>query len=249
MDTASSSVEKLIEDFKLSCQAEGKSPKTIDWYTCFLVRFKCFLDKHDMSDELGDIDKNDIRQFIVYLQVEARTPRTGKILSPVTVQGYVRTLKSFFSWAVREGYVFSNPMNKIPIPKAPIKVINTFTAEQVTKLVDQCYNNNGSRYRDLSIILLMLDSGLRVSELKNIYLRDVDLADGLIRVRIAKGGKERIVPIGNLVQKYLWKYINQFRPDSPTKKIAKLFLSDKGLPLTKSGNQQCQKGGGQQYSN
>ena len=95
---------------------------------------------------------------------------------------------------------FSNPMNKIPIPKAPIKVVNTFTAEQITKLVDQCYSNNGSRYRDLSIILLMLDSGLRVSELKNIDLRDVDLADGLIRVRIAKGGKERIVPIGNLVQ-------------------------------------------------
>ena len=98
MHRQSLSLPNLIEGFRLSCQAEGKSPMTIEWYTCFLNRFKQFLELSTMPTDATQIDKNHIRAFIRYLQVEAKIPRTNKCLSPATVQGYVRTLKSFFSW-------------------------------------------------------------------------------------------------------------------------------------------------------
>ncbi|GAJ05619.1 unnamed protein product, partial [marine sediment metagenome] len=192
-------LENLIQGFKFCCQTEGKSPKTIDWYTTFLYKFLAFLQFSNFATDAAQINKEVIRAFILYLQVEAKTPRSKKPLSPATVQGYVRTLKSFFSWVVREEYLSDSPTVKIPVPKAPLKVINTFTHEQIGKLAQACYSSNGNSCRNLTILLLLLDSGIRVSELVNINLEDVNLAEGWIKIKIAKGGKERVVPVGSVV--------------------------------------------------
>jgi integrase/recombinase XerD len=162
------------------------------------------------------------------------------------VQGYVRTLKAFYSWTVREEHVEHNPMTKIPVPKAPIKIINTFSLEQLSSLVNLCDRSNGQGYRNLAIILLLLDSGIRVSELVGIEIGDVNLAEGYIKIKRAKGNKERIVPIGSLVQKSLWKYINCYRSKPVTDMVTRLFLSEYGLPLTKSGIQQMLRRYGKQ---
>lgn len=246
MKTSILELENLIQGFCLSCQTEGKSPKTTEWYISFLQRFQRFLEANGLSTRIDQLDKTCIRQFILYLQQEARTPRTNKPLSGATVQGYVRTLKVFFSWVVREEYLLANPMTKIPVPKAPVKVINTFTNEQIGKLAQACYRSNGNGQRNLTILLLMLDTGIRVTELVNIDCGDVNLAEGWIKLRIGKGGKERIVPVGSVVQKSLWKYMNHFRTQPLTQKITRLFLSDDGLPLTRSGIQQMLRRCGKQ---
>ncbi len=231
-------LKNLIGGFKLSCQTENKSPKTIEWYTCFLQRFLQFLQLNSHPTRVNEIDKNYIRSFILYLQQQAKTPHTEKPLSPATVQGYVRTLKVFFSWLLREEYIESNPMTRIPVPRAPIRIINTFNNEHINRLATLCYTSNGSGYRNLTIILLLLDSGIRVNELVNIDCNDLDLTEGYIKIRKGKGNKERLVPVGSIVQKSLWKYINRYRPKPLTQRVTALFLSEHGLPLTKSGVQQ-----------
>ena len=238
MKTSVLELENLIQGFKLCCQTEGKSPKTIEWYITFLLRFLAFLELNSYPTGAAQINKEVIRAFILYLQVEAKTPRSKKLLSPATVQGYVRTLRVFFSWVVKEEYLLVSPAAKIPVPKATHKVINTFTHKQIGKLAQACYRSNGNGYRNLTILLLLLDSGIRVSELVNINLEDVNLVEGWLKIKIGKGGKERIVPVGSVVQKSLWKYINQFRTQPLTQKVTSLFLSDNGLPLTRSGIQQ-----------
>jgi len=77
-----------------------------------------------------------------------------------------------------------------------------------------------------------------VSELTGVRTDDVDLSEGYIRIREGKGGKERTVPIGSLVQKALWKYISQFRKEPVTEQVSNLFINESGLPLTKTGVQQ-----------
>lgn len=129
-------------------------------------------------------------------------------------------------------------MSKIPVPKATIKLVNTFSADQVNKLVTICHLSKDIGFRNLTMIFLMLDCGIRVSELIGMDIGDVNLPEGFIKVRKAKGGRERMVPIGALVQKMLWKYLNQYRPTPLTPNIAGLFLNDKGLPLGRSGVQQ-----------
>lgn len=238
MKTSVLELENLIQGFQLSCQAEGKSPRTVEWYTAFLLRFLKFLQSNSLPTILGYIDKGHIRAFIRYLQTEARTPHKGTSLSGHTVQGYVRTLKSFFSWVVREGYLESNIMAVIPVPKAPNKIINSFSAEQIASLAAACQRENSIGYRNLVMLMLMLDTGLRVSELIAIELDDVDLGEGFIRVRSGKGDRERLVPIGSVVLKLLWKYLNQSRPQPISEKIIKVFLSFDGLSLTRSGVQQ-----------
>jgi len=188
--------------------------------------------------KVNEIEKTHIRAFILYLQQQAKTPHTEKPLSSSTVQGYVRTLKVFFSWLLREEYIESNPMTKIPVPKATTKVTNTFSQEQIARLIAVYQGYNGSGCRNLTILLLLLDSGIRVSELVGIDLDDIGLAEGTIKIIRAKGNKERLVPIGSLVQRTLWKYINHYRPRPMTDRVTRLFLSEEGLPLTRSGIQQ-----------
>ena len=231
-------LQNLIQGFKLSCQTENKSPKTIEWYICFLNRFYQFLKRNNYPTSVKKISKDHIRTFILFLQQEAKTPHTERPLSQATVQGYVRTLKSFFSWLKREEYIERNLMIGIPIPRAAVKIVNTFTQEHITSLVNYCRTSEDSGYRNLTIILLFLDSGIRVSELVNIEIEDVNLVEGYIKIRKAKGNKQRFVPIGSLVQKALWKYINQYRPQPVTERVTRLFLSQYGIPLTKSGIQQ-----------
>ena len=238
MKTSVLELENLVQGFKLSCQTEGKSPKTIEWYLAFIGRFLGFLKRNEMPTSLELVQRVHIRAFIQYLQTEAKTPYQGKPLSTATIQGYVRSLKSFFAWVVREEYLDVNPMSKIPVPRGTIKVLNTFSREQITAMLEVCYKNGDIGYRNMTIILLFLDTGLRASELISISLEDIDLEDGLIKIRRAKGNKERQVPIGSLVQKSLWKYINHYRPNPVTLEVSQLFLGDHGIPLSMNGVQQ-----------
>ncbi len=238
MKSSNLDLKNLIQGFTLSCQTEGKSSRTIEWYVSFLERFYRFLRENNLPVDVADIDKDHIRSFIRYLQTEAVVPRKNIRLSPATVQGYVRTLKAFFAWTVREEYLISNPMTRVPVPRGPTKVVNILTTEQIISLLDVCRRSNGNGHRNLTMQLLMLDSGIRVSEMVGMEPEDVNLAEGYITIRNGKGGKERVIPIGSLVQKSLWKYINHFRPQPLIHQVTRLFLSDDGLPLTKSGVQQ-----------
>jgi len=168
MESSVLELSNLIQGFKLSCQTEGKSPKTIEWYTSFPLRFLRFLEKNELPTRLNRIEKSHIRQFILYLQQEARTPRTNRPLSGATVQGYVHTLKAFSSWAIREEYILPGHFGRITVPKAQSKIINTFSSEQVKQLVSLCHMSNRNRRLNLAMLMLLLDTGLRVSELVNI---------------------------------------------------------------------------------
>lgn len=234
-------LKNLIDGYQLSCYTEGKSSKTIEWYVCFLTKFMQFVESNKLSGDICQIDSQRISEFIRYLQTEAKVPRKDTNLSPATIQGYVRTLKAIFSWLEREDYIQVNPMNKIPVPRAPSKVINTFTLDQISSLITACEVSNSSGCRNLTIILLMLDCGLRVSEVANIEMENTKLTEGYIRVTGGKGGRERILPIGNLVQRCLWKYVHCFRPEPLNGMVSNLFLNESGLPLTRNGIQQMLK--------
>jgi len=185
-------LKTMVEGFRLSCQTEGKSAKTVEWYESFITRFRRFIDDGESPVDIRDIEKLHIRMFIKHLQTEAKVPHSGKPLSQSTVQGYVRALKAFFAWAYREEYISANPMKLIPVPKAAVKVVNTFDREQITQMLQACDWSGKDAFRNKTMILLLLDTGLRVSELVNIKLEDINLEDGYIMIRHGKGNKERV---------------------------------------------------------
>jgi site-specific recombinase XerD len=228
----------LIEGFRLYCLAEGKQPTTIRWYMGKLNIFQRYLKDHDLPTDASQITTTHLRQFLVYLKTQVRAdehnphkPARDEGLSPQTIQGYARTLKAFFSWATIEGYLAQNPTQRLRIPKAPKAIIETFSDDQIHRLLRVIDQRSAVGFRDHCIILVFLDTGIRLSELVTLELPNLHLDQAYFKV-MGKGAKERIVPIGAHVQKAMWKYIHQYRPEPFHPNIQNVFLTRDGRALS-----------------
>ena len=230
------SFDAMIRNHGICLTTEGRSQNTIDWYASNLTRFLKYLRNHQLPDSIEVIGVQEVRSFIFYLQNEVTrwegSPHTRDVkrLSPFSVQGYVRTIKAFWSWLMAEGFILNNPMEKLKVPKVPRKVIATFTPEQIKKMISQLDLNKPRTFRDYTIILLLLDTGIRLSELANLMIENVNFKQSCLLVT-GKGSKERIVPIGTHVRRYLWRYISAFRPEPYLSENTNLFLTTNGNPL------------------
>ena len=227
---------RLTESYALCLSTEGKSTKTIIWYTANLKRFAQFLSDNHLPDTATEIGKEEARRFISHLQTEvtrwesSSSIHDDKRLSAYSVQGYARTIKAFWSWLMDEGYITHNPMNSLKLPKTPRKVISTFSQEQIQKILGAIDKKSSHGFRNYTMILLLLDSGIRLSELIGLQMDDIDFMQSFILVR-GKGNKERVVPFGSQVRRILRRYIMHFRPEPDYPRTNEVFLTENGLPL------------------
>ena len=162
----------------------------------------------------------DLRAWLV----ELRTT-----LAPVSVAGYVRTLKVLGNWLQAEGLAEARALRSLRKPKVPEKLIEPISDDTLRRLLGL------ASVRDRAILLLLLDTGLRVSEAAGIRLGDLR-PDGSVKV-MGKGAKERIVPIGSTARTAIVRYLGQRGsglPDAP------LFLGPRGA-LDWRGMQQVLK--------
>lgn len=230
-------LDVLIPEYVLTCRVEGKSPKTIGWYEQKLVYLKCFLEERGYPTDVRLIERQHLRAFLIHLQTEVKAdannpfkPTRDEPLSPHTIQGYVRGLKAFFSWAMREGFLHENPMSLIKLPKVPDRVMRTFSKEEVRHLLTVMDQQTSTGFRNYTILLLLLDTGIRASELIGLRMSDLYLGDGYLKV-FGKGSKERIVPMGYKCQRTVLKYTRRFRPEPALPSINRVFLTQYGRPL------------------
>ncbi|HEV8191910.1 MAG TPA: tyrosine-type recombinase/integrase [Ktedonobacterales bacterium] len=182
-----------------------------------------------------------LRAFIIHLQgvkayeLNPRRPTLDKPLSPMTIKGYMLIVQAFFSWCEREGLLEGrpNPARRIPRIKVPRYVIQTFTPEQMTAMLDACEVETPLGYRDYTMLLVLMDTGIRVSELCGLTLDD--LHDNYITV-FGKGAKEREVGIGPTTSRALWKYLHIYRPQLLNSEHERhVFVGYRGIPLLRNG--------------
>jgi len=236
MSGVSYNIVRLTESYAHCLRSEGKSTKTIEWYTANLKRFAKFLGDNYLSQSVTEIGKEEARRFISYLQTEVRrwenhsSIHDEKRLSAYSVQGYARTIKAFWSWLKDEGYITHNPMTSLKLPKTPRKVINTFSQEQIQRILNCIDKKSRHGFRNFTMILLLLDTGIRLSELINLKINDIDFIQSCVLVK-GKGNKERIVPCGSHVRRVLRRYVMHFRPEPESPVTEEVFLSEDGLPL------------------
>jgi site-specific recombinase XerD len=244
------SLKALVNGFVLTKQTEGKSPRTVEFYAENLKRFLWYAQRKEWSDDIRMLTEWDIREFLGYVANETNRwglegngsePAKRKV-SHTTVHHYFVVLANFFGWVVREGFLLENPTAKIKVAKPKAKVIKPYTQEEIIKMLMVCdsdYEHNakflGSRNK--AIVLVLLDAGVRLSELLGMILNDVNTSNGNIRVT-GKGSKERVVRIGKVAQKALWRYL-MHRPGNG---LSELWLNEEGRPLKSSGLQSMIKG-------
>jgi integrase/recombinase XerC/integrase/recombinase XerD len=143
----------------------------------------------------------------------------------------VRSLKAFYSWLHQEGYTEENELARLKLPKVPHKLVQTLTEEEIRRIMS-CFNPMTTMgARNMAIVMMLLDTGIRCSELTSLQLSDVHMQEGYIKV-FGKGGKERIVPIGSGVQKAIQRYVLHFRSEQIDPDIEEAFLNLDGGPLT-----------------
>jgi site-specific recombinase XerD len=230
----------LIELFILSKQIEGRSPKTLSWYQANLERFANFM-TNGHAPTLHEITLDQARAFVAHLQGKTtrfddhhmRPTKEGG-LSPHSVHAYVRTLKTFGSWLVEEGYVEVHPFERLKAPKLPETMIEVLSDDEIRRMVASISVDTVLGARLHAIVLLLLDTGLRASELCGLTIENTHLGEGYVKVR-GKGNKERIVPFCNTTKKSLLRYVHTYRPEAVSGSVDTCFLSVDGAQLTTSG--------------
>ncbi|MFC2068790.1 tyrosine-type recombinase/integrase [Chloroflexota bacterium] len=228
---------EVIAAYQISNQAEGKSPKTTQWYAEILGALARYFVAEFGACNLSAFDANTVREYVLYLQQKPKfsghpfAPEQARVLSPRTVQCHVRALKAFSSWLYSEGYTKENRLQNLKLPKAPITIIEPLTPEETKKIIGSISRITRTGARNNAILVTLLDTGLRASEAATITLNNLNLTDGFIKV-MGKGAKERIVPIGKYVQMTLWSYIDKVRPEPAILGTNNLFLSSNGKAIT-----------------
>lgn len=205
-------LRKAIEGFGLACQAKRLSPHTIADYSTTLKKLIQYLG--DVSIE--SITRETVREFFAIQTVGNKT-----------LLNYHTGLSSFFKWCLAEEIIEINPMAGVTRPKPEKRVIQPISKEHVQSILSTL-NSSDSVYkaRYKSMILLLLDTGLRVSELCSIELRSLDFKSNSINI-IGKNNKERILYFSPTTSNALWKYSN-------THNRRFLFVSRNGNPLDRN---------------
>ncbi len=222
IDMSAVELGKLLKHYTQCLKSEGKSPKTISWYGEMLCIFTRYLESSGISPVLVNFNLVNVRDFIVYEQ--------NRDLSPYTVQARVRALKAFSSWLLNEQYTEENMLAKLKMPKAPIMMIEPLTPEEISTLITAQNSLTAIGSRNVAILITFLGTGIRESELSNLHFEDAHIEQGYLKV-MGKGAKERVVPVGGLGQKVLWRYVFHFRPEPINDTNNYLFLTLDGKKL------------------
>lgn len=217
------SMNDAIEDFLNYCIFEkGLSDRTKESYRNDLLVYKDFL-KDKGIDDVSKIKSDHIKAFLK----ERNNEETTTIAHNLTV------IKNFHTYLLKEKLVKDNVSEFIERPKLRKALPKTLSIEDIDKLLD-IELNTPFDYRNKAMLELMYGCGLRVSELVNLEINDIDIYNSLIRI-MGKGSKERDIPIGEYSIYYLNKYLEVRGSLLKNKPCNKLFLNNHGNGMTRQG--------------
>ena len=247
--SGSLSLSKAIIGFLQYKAAEGLSPTTLHSYEHDL---KLWLE-YTTDVPVSKINSQSLQNYFAWLRTDYKPRRitaNPANLSSKTIHNFYISLSAFFTWASRE-FDLLNPIKAVPAPKFEEAPVEPFTKEQVEALLKACelckeaqpidrrkfIMRRSTAKRDQAMIMMLLDTGLRASELSALKVEDVDLRTGKVQVKHgrlggAKGGKGRTVFLGKAARRTLWRYLAEREdgedPDAP------LFLVKYDRPMNKN---------------
>ncbi len=233
-------LDRAIELYLTTLETEGKSPRYVDWLRTRLRFFSIYIEgEYGAGFKLPEITVDDGRSYLrhlmerdtVYRGHPFHSEKEGK-LKVQYIHGLGRAVRSFSSWAYDEGYLEENVMRRLKLPKLPKTLPEPLTEEEIQRVLTACLDSHLERERNFAIMMLFMDTGIRLDELVNLRLSRVDFVIGEMTI-FGKGSKERKVPIGTQAKKALLDYVTKVRPEPINPQDAdRLFLNADGYPIT-----------------
>lgn len=216
-------IKDAIEDFLNYCIFEkGLSDRSRNSYENDLKVYKEFLNKRGINS-VSKIRSEDIKDFLKVRSNEESS----------TIAHNLTVIKNFHTYLLKEDIVKSDVSEFIDRPKLRKSLPKTLSVEDVDKLLDIKLESSFD-YRNKAMLELMYGCGLRVSELVNLTLNDIDMTNSLIRI-FGKGSKEREIPIGEYSIYYLKEYLKVRDFLLKGKPCNKLFLNNHGSSISRQG--------------
>ena len=213
-----SNIARFIEKFISYLEIEKNySIHTVLNYKLDLRDFERFLE----DKSLESIEYITLRKFLASLK--------SKNLKSRTLARKISTLKSFYRFLCREGYLKSNPTLLLSSPKLDKHLPNFLTENEMTKLIESPKQDNLLGRRDRAILETLYSTGMRVSELVGLNVETIDFIGGIVKV-LGKGKKERLLPIGKTALLAIRAYL-----DMRDKQRKELFLNKNYTRLTDRG--------------
>ena len=238
-------LSNLIQNFLLSRQ--HLRPKTLRYYRTCLDNLQWYAQKNGWPTDAGDVTRDHIRAFLAYIETERNrwgytdiSRSSSRQASPATVHHYGRVVKILFNWAEEEECLDKNLIRRLKLRSPGYKDVEPHSDEEVQAMLNLCEDEARFRHRYLgirnkAIISLFVATGLRLTELSDITLSDLDPRLQQVRV-MGKGAKMRVVPIDGEVRKSLRHYL-EIRPRAGDE----LWKTADGLELTARGIQMMVK--------
>ncbi len=227
-------IEDLVDRFLSHMAVErGLSRNTLEAYSRDLLSFLDFLDHHKVPT-LEEVKPYHVQDFLSLLRVRK--------LSPRSVARRLAAIRSFFRFLVRRGLVPSNPTSALQSPRVGRSLPRTLSRGDVVALLDRPSGQDPLKMRDRAMLEVMYATGMRVSELVGLDLHQIDFITGTAQVR-GKGGKERVVPLGEYAIEALRAYLEQGRDRLGKRGSTRaVFLNRSGKRLTRQGFWKALKG-------
>jgi len=221
MSREETTLKQAYEEFRLRCDSRNLAAGTLRWYEQIIGGLERFLAQRYEVVSMDEITPGLIRAYLSQLKARG--------LSSETVHRSYGGLRCFFKFLLREGLIRSNPMELVERPKRERHLIQPLQPEHVRALLEQANPKTFLGLRNKVLMLLMLDSGLRLSETLHLKLRDVDMAGGTVLV-MGKGRKERRVPFAKVTRQGLDVFLAARRRIVVPSEL--LFISRDGRELT-----------------
>lgn len=210
---------------------KGLSPNTQQSYFHDLTKFNFFLKKEKI--DWFTVKEEDLIKFIHH------TSRSG--LSARSLARIISTLRSFYRFLILDGFLEMNPAANLSSPKIWLNLPKLLSIDEVEMLICEPDLDNKKGKRDRAMLELLYATGLRVSELIQLRLKDINLEEGFLICR-GKGGKERIVPLGRQAEQSIRNYLDTSRPLLLKESTDLLFVSSWGRAFTRQGFWKMLKG-------
>jgi tyrosine recombinase XerC len=196
-------VLQYIDKYREHLQVERNySPHTLHAYEADLIQFAAFLGGTSSSGKgaIKDVDHRTIRSYLGHL-LEAG-------LSKKSIARKLAAIRSFFSFLVRLDLIKLNPARSITTPKLEKRLPSFLDEKSVARLMDVPNQSTATGQRDWAILELLYSTGMRLAELVQLNISDIDFSRETVRLH-GKGGKQRIVPLGRKAREALEVYVKQ----------------------------------------
>ncbi|AFM41010.1 site-specific recombinase XerD [Desulfosporosinus acidiphilus SJ4] len=196
-----------FDDYLIHCEERNLTQGSIEGYRFYLGYLKKYLEENEHSLLVDEITERDIKDFLNFM-------RKTKNNTQATINSAIASIRPFFNYLIEQEIIQDHPMAKIKKGKIDQKPIIPFSNEDIKNLLKQPDKSRHAGYRDYCMMLMLLSTGMRISECLNLTISDIDFKNNRILIRESKNRTPRIVGMAKKIKPELQRFIRLCLPNA-----------------------------------